>query len=315
MNTITDLPFGDDLVIPETTATTAKPKHWDTYPSILSHLAAEEYHRHPAVSKHGLDDFRKAPSFFKWCREHLQPASDALTFGSLYHTVMLEPDLIGQRYITVPREAPRRPTRIQRNAKKPSLETLEAIQWWDEFEIRGAGRTVVDHNDIQLCNQMRVAMLENTACRNALTELREFTEASLFWEDEKTGVKCRARPDIIRTDDLIVDPKTCRDATESAFMRAAYEFGYFRQAAMYLDGLEAATGRKGKAFIFLAQETEAPFLCKAYVASPQMIELGRAQIAEDLAMLAQCQKTDTWPGLGDKVSELNLPPWAMPKSI
>lgn len=316
MNTITDLPFGDDLVIPETTATTAKPKHWDTYPSILSHLAAEEYRRHPAVSKHGLDDFRKAPAYYDWKRKNpSESKSSALLFGSLYHTVILEPELLSKLYATVPSDAPKRPTRIQREAKKPSLETLEAIHWWELFNHDNDGKIIVDSEDIAKCEAMREAIMKNLACRNAIETARLYTEASLFWQDAATGVKCRARPDIIRADGLIIDPKTCQDASEEAFQRAAWNCGYYRQAAMYLDGWEAVSSEKPKAFIFIAQESEAPYLCRAYVASPSMIDFGRSQIREDLEMFAKCEASGIWPGLGDVPAELNLPSWAMRKSI
>jgi exodeoxyribonuclease VIII len=309
----TDLPFPDDV---PASAPAAPPQeqHWSQFPAIVPDLRAERYHRHPAVSKHGLDDFRKAPALYLYNRENHRPPTPALLFGSLYHTVILEPDLIGELYAVVPKDAPKRPSMIQIKAKKPSLETLEAIAWWDNFTARTQGKTIVDAADIVTCQQMRQAMMKNEACRNALEEARLYTEASMFWIDERTGVKCRARPDIIRTDGLIIDPKTCADASEEAFQRAAFNYGYYRQAAMYLDGLEAITGEKPKAFVFLAQESEPPFLCRAYVASPQMIEYGRIQIREDLERFAKCEATGVWPGLGDMPAELNLPAWAMPKA-
>lgn len=304
-----DLPFPDT----DTTPQDAAPQHWDKFPSILPDLEAEKYHRHPAVSKHGLDDFRKAPALYQHNRSNPTPPTPALQFGSLYHTVILEPELIGSLYAVVPSDAPKKPTRAQREAKKPSLETMETILWWDDFLARNAGKTIVDAADIMLCQQMRQTMMKNLACRNALEEHRLYTEASLFWQDEHSGVKCRARPDIIRADGLIIDPKTCQDASEDAFQRSAWNYGYYRQAAMYLDGWEAVSGEKPKAFIFLAQESEPPFLCRAYVASPQLIEYGRVQLREDLERFAKCEKTGIWPGLGDTPAELHLPSWAMPK--
>jgi hypothetical protein len=284
-----------------------------TYPSIIPNLESGIYHRHEAVSKHGLDDFRRAPAYYEWKRKNpRETTSPALLFGSLYHTAMLEPELLPKIYATVPADAPKKPTRVQREAKKPSIETIEAIQWWDRFQDSNEGKIIVDAEDITKCHQMREAMLKNAACRNALEQHRLHTEASLFWQDQATGVKCRARPDIIRADGLIVDPKTCQDASEEAFQRSAWNYGYYRQAAMYLDGWEAVSGEKPKAFIFLAQEVEPPFLCRAYVASPSMIEYGRAQLREDLERYAVCEASGIWPGLGDVPSELNLPKWAMP---
>ncbi|NBO40554.1 MAG: hypothetical protein EBU92_03265, partial [Betaproteobacteria bacterium] len=45
-------------------------------------------------------------------------------------------------------------------------------------------------------------------------------ENSMFWTDQETGIECRARPDIIRPDGLIVDLKTTQDAGASAFAKS-----------------------------------------------------------------------------------------------
>lgn len=313
---MTDLPFPEEqpAFAPVATAAPAAPILPPSWPCVLPELPAAIYHRHPAVSKHGLDAFRKAPALFRWQRDNpRETTSPALRFGSLYHTVLLEPDTLGELYATVPADAPRRPTSIQRNAKKPSLETLEAVAWWDNFEANTAGKEIVDAEDINRATAMREAVMRHPAARAALTEHALHTEASLFWRDPETGVECRGRPDRIRTDGLIIDPKTCQDASPEAFQRSAWNYGYYRQAAFYLDAWKLITGETPKAFVFIAQESEPPFLTAVYVASPAMIELGRAEIAEDLRRFAQCLSTDTWPGLPGHPMELTVPAWAMPK--
>lgn len=311
-----DLPFPtDDTPAPPAAATAPVaeilPPSW---PCVLPDLPAATYHRHPAVSKHGLDDFRRAAALFRWKRDNpRETTSPALRFGSLYHTVLLEPETFSDLYAIVPLDAPRRPSAAQLNAKKPSLETLEAIHWWDNFNASTAGKEIVDAEHINQAFAMREAVMRHPAARAALTEHALHTEASLFWRDPETGVECRGRPDRIRTDGLIVDPKTCQDASPEAFQRAAWNYGYYRQAAFYLDAWQLITGEKPPAFIFIAQESEPPFLTAVYVASPQMVELGRAEIREDLRRFAECLSSDTWPGLPDKPQELTVPAWAMPK--
>jgi hypothetical protein len=285
-----------------------------SWPCVLPDLPAAQYHRHPAASKHGLDDFRKAPALFRYKRDNpRESTSPALRFGSLYHTLLLEPDTLGSLYAVVPADAPKRPTSVQRNAKKPSLETLEAVAWWDNWSASNAGKEIVDAEDIGRAQAMRTAVMRHPAARAALTEHALHTEASMFWRDPETGVECRGRPDRIRTDGLIIDPKTCQDASPEAFQRAAWNYGYYRQAAFYCDAWQIITGEKPQAFVFIAQESEPPFLTAVYIASPQMIELGRAEIREDLRRFAECLSSDTWPGLPDQPQELTVPAWAMPK--
>lgn len=299
MNTITDLPFGDDLIIPETTTTTAKPTHWDKYPSILPHLAAEEYHRHPAVSKHGLDAFRKAPALYVHERKTHKDPTPAMLFGSLYHTVILEPEKAEAEWMVMP-ECDRR--------------TKDGKALWESAMLTLGNRRPIKKDDMDKAHAMRAALQNHTTAWNAVNRERRHVEASLFWDDPATAVKCRARPDLIRNDGFIVDLKTCADASLDDFTRSAFNFGYHRQAAFYLDAWHHITGEKPKGFIFVAQEKEPPFLTAVYVASPAMIEAGRAEIAVDLARFRECQLADTWPGLPLTPQELNLPAWAMPKA-
>ena len=125
-------------------------------------------------------------------------------------------------------------------------------------------------------------------------------------------MECRARPDLIRNDGFIVDLKTAADASADAFQRASFNYGYHRQAAFYLDAWKLISGEAPKGFIFVVQETEAPFLTAVYVASPAMIEAGRAEITQDLQGFAKCLETNNWPGLPEAPQELTLPRWAMP---
>ena len=307
----TDLPFTDEIETPQQEAPQAE-QPWSTYPAIVADLDAATYHRHPAVSKHGLDAFRKAPAYYQWQRANHKAPTPAMSFGSLYHTVVLEPETLTQLYAVVPEDAPKRPTRVQREAAKPSLSTIEAIAWWEDFERATSGKQIMDQGEINKCHAMRAALLRNKAAANALEE-RLYTEASLFWLDGQTGVQCRARPDIIRADGLVVDVKTCADASPDAFQRAAWNFGYYRQAAYYLHALETITGERPKAFVFVAQETEPPYLNAVYVASPTMIEVGMGEIREDLRRFAKCLQTGVWPGLPEAPQELTIPAWAMPK--
>lgn len=262
---------------------------------IIPDLPAAEYHRHPAVSKHGLDDFRKAPALYRWNRDNpRETTTPALLFGSLYHTVVLEPHRVAAEYHVMPV--------VDRRTK-------DGKAAWEQAMAEAAGKQQIKPDDIAKALAMREALMRHPAARAAVEDQRQHVEASMFWTDPTTGVECRGRPDIIRTDGMLIDPKTCQDASPEAFTRAAFNYGYHRQAAFYMAGLEAITGEKPRAFVFVAQESEPPFLTAVYVASPQMIELGRKELAEDLDRFAHCLHNNTWPGLPDKPQELTLPTW------
>ena len=261
------------------------------------HIPAREYHQHPAVSKHGLDDFRKAPALYQFIRNNPLPPTPSMRFGSLYHTAILEPEKIDAEYFMMP-DVDRR--------------TKDGKAAWEAAIVECGSREPLKPDELEKARAMRVALMQHTAARNAITSNRLYVEASLFWQDEPTGVECRARPDLIRDDGFLVDLKTATDASPEAFQRAAFNYGYHRQAAFYLDGWKIINGKAPKGFIFVVQETEPPFLTAVYVASPAMIELGRSEIRADLERFAECLRTDTWPGLPEAPQELTLPRWAMP---
>lgn len=65
-----------------------------------------------------------------------------------------------------------------------------------------------------------------------------------FWEDERTGLPCKARIDLPVPDErIIVDVKTTSARTQAEFVANCYGYEYDRQAAYYLDGYRRAGGQ------------------------------------------------------------------------
>ncbi|HEX6684988.1 MAG TPA: PD-(D/E)XK nuclease-like domain-containing protein [Candidatus Limnocylindrales bacterium] len=140
-------------------------------------------------------------------------------------------------------------------------------------------------------------------------------EVSLFWVDETTGVKCRARldwlPDAVEGRRLIVpDLKTAVTAAPAEFSKAGAKFGYYGQATHYSDGIKALGIDADPAFLFVVVEKAAPWL----VSVGQFTErddrrLARAVVDHCRRLYAECTATDTWPGYGESVASLSLPMW------
>lgn len=141
---------------------------------------------------------------------------------------------------------------------------------------------------------------------------RGIAEMSGFWVDEATGVLCKCRPDWLVVDDTgaivaILDLKTTRDASASAFSWSIAKYGYDVQAAFYTDGLRKIIGRE-LPFYFLAVESASPHAVALYRADDEMLEVGRKKYRAGLEIKQWCDETGEWPGYQmDESEDISLP--------
>lgn len=272
----------------------------------LSNLSNAEYHANPYVSKSHLDLIDKSP-FHYWDR-YINPdriipePTKAMLLGSAFHAIVLEPEVFERDYIVEPEDAPKRPTTVQRNAKKPSSQTQEAIAFWDEFDTKAADKTLVPIEDFNRLTIMKQRVFEHPAASTIL-QMKGLCEQSYKWTDEYTGEICKSRPDFHTEDGtLIVDLKTTGDASELGFQKSVHNFRYHVQAGWYLRSLEQA-----EQFVFIAVESKPPHLVAVYNASEAMIAAGNRVADKNLALLAECRKSDKWIGYSEEITNLDLP--------
>jgi exodeoxyribonuclease VIII len=117
---------------------------------------------------------------------------------------------------------------------------------------------------------------------------------------------------------LVIDLKTCQDASVDGFTRSAAEYDMHIQAAFYADLLSKIEGEgREYTFIFIAQEKKAPFAFNIFEASQQFISQGRYEYEHLLQLYKFCQDNNRWPGYQvfcqNKygINELKLPQWAI----
>ncbi|QMP19197.1 exodeoxyribonuclease I [Pseudomonas phage Persinger] len=189
---------------------------------------------------------------------------------------------------------------------------VEVTLWSDvqaEWSKNNGTRTVLTQEQWDQLHAMRDAVMAHPAAGKLLTGVPGVAELSVYWNDPMTGVLCRCRPDWWREDDLLVDLKTTDDASLEGFARSIANWRYDVQAPFYLDGVRIATGRKPRGFVFIAVEKKPPYAVGVYVLDAESLELGRAQYIADLKRYAECERTNTWPGYGDKIQTISVPAW------
>ena len=256
-------------------------------------LTNAEYHASPAISKSGLDLIRRAPALYAYRRDNPQEQTPAMRLGSLTHTVVLEPDLFERETVV-------RPEGIDRRTSAGKLA-------WAAFEIQANGREIITNDEWTELAAIRDAVRSHPAAAKALAGSPTI-EQSILWDAD--GIACRCRPDAVTERGVIVDLKTTRDASPEGFAKSIVAYRYHVQAAFYSDGYRAAFGEAPRGFVFIAVETEAPYLVAVYVASEAMTQRGRVDYQTDLDTFRRCQESGTWPGYSDAPLTIDLPKWA-----
>jgi len=122
---------------------------------------------------------------------------------------------------------------------------------------------------------------------------------------EVDGVLCRTRPDIY-TGNRIIDYKTTGVSLD-VFDKQAAKFGYDLQAAMYMR-VAAELGHKCD-WLFLVQETVAPYPVQLFKPTMEFIEVGKRKFAQALEIWSECLLMDDWPGYPKDIQLLDAMPW------
>jgi hypothetical protein len=137
-------------------------------------------------------------------------------------------------------------------------------------------------------------------------------QLSVVWQDEETGVWLKGRPDYYIPGDCptVVDLKTTDDAGPDAFGRKAFGLRYHWQAALYLDGLTAVAETPHDDFVLVVAERDPPHRVEAYRVPDSIIEQGRQEYRDALALYAQCLHNDCWPTSSGQILTLEFPAWA-----
>lgn len=92
------------------------------------------------------------------------------------------------------------------------------------------------------------------------------------------------------------------------------QYGYYRQAAWYIDGLNAAAGLSGDEIIdsmlFIVVEKEPPYRVECYLLSDDFVEFGRKECRRLLELEKQCRAKNEWPNYTSSViTEIAAPSW------
>lgn len=263
---------------------------------LASDMTPADYLAVQALSASGLKKLRQSPAhFYGTTLDPKRPAeepSEALQAGSLLHCAVLEPEQLGARYVAKP--------------SGMNFSTKEGKAWRD-----------AQTRQIVTAEAWATAQAQASALR-ALPDVRQLlsvgrAECSAFWIDGETGVLCKCRPDWhtpAGNGVILLDLKTCQDASPDGFARAVARYGYHLQAAHYSAGFQAATGQPVLGFVFAAVESDWPHAAAPYMLTDDDLAAARAEVRRLTQLYADCLASGVWPGYASEIQTLALPSWA-----
>lgn len=238
-------------------------------------LPNDVYRSHPAVSQSELKEILRSPAHYKYKKEHPTKSTTAMEFGTMFHTLLLEPQNFDVRLL---------PEGVKKNKDGTVSKKQEGYEdWWADAL----------HEDTYL------RLLDMVNAVKAHPETKDIFDYGLPERSvifDQLGIECKARFDWLRLDkNVIIDVKTTRDARPDKFKKMAYEYGYHIQAYWYLKAYEAVTG-KTPHYRMVVIESEPPHGIVFYKADPVFLELGGMDAREMLLKYQKCQETGVYEG-------------------
>jgi hypothetical protein len=249
-----------------------------------------EYRAENAVNWSTLKYMLASPLHYRHAVDHPREDRTALLLGRLNHAAILEPHAIGSRYAVY--EGDRR-----------------AGKAWEAFRdaAEAAGLDVVKASEMADALECADAVRRNPIAARLLTDAR--VEVPLVWDDPRTGLRCKARLDIMG-DGYVCDLKGSPTTDAHTFRRASARLGYHLQLEHYAAGYRATTGRNPDLYI-LVHEVAAPWSVAVFRIPDETRAVARATLDDLLDRLAVCRATGVWPDRYDVPQDLTLPDYLL----
>lgn len=274
-----------------------------TEPGLYPGLSAEAYHADPCIvpslSSSGARLLvSECPAVYWHVRQNPE-RKRVFDIGTAGHLMVLEPEAFDSRVRII--DAPDYRTKAAQEAREDAY---------------AAGLTPLLTAEASMVRAMRDVLFADPIARHAFEGGR--AEQTMIWRERETGVWCRARPDYLPPHQrYLVDYKTSTSANPRQFERALWDYGYFQQAAWYLDGAEHALGARPERFAFVVQSKKAPYLVSVCWVATEALEWGEVLNQHARRIFADCLRTGDWPAYRPdapvstaRAFTVNLPGWA-----
>lgn len=253
------------------------------------------------------------PLFMVLCQK---AQTDAMSWGSLVDCLWTTPTLFAVEYAVLPDDAPRdvRGDKRIMNAKKPSQDSLDAIEWWRKFDAENEGKTPIIQAELEKA-KMAVSMLNQNDLARSIKEQSKCQMALVGDSPYRKGAKAKCLIDLLPLDgpfvDAIVDLKTTGQMAEGQLTSTAFTFDYAVKLAYYGALVEAAGLNPRPRGVIIWQNSAFPYQVKVREIPGDQMAIARILAQRRHDKLEQINPADMRPHFDMELKEMRLPDWAM----
>lgn len=259
---------------------------------IFDGIANENYHAEPGLSSSGLKHLAKSPAHYLEYKMNPPEQTPQMMLGTAAHRAVLERGLDSGLVLKAPG-------------------STRSTNLFKDFAGQNPHAICLPESEFSRVEGIANAVARHPVASKLLSQGK--AEQSAFWE--QGGVLCKARPDYLRDDGVVIDLKTSADASVDGFQRSIMKFGYHWQSAWYLDGLSKLLGKPLENFVHLVVESEAPYGIGIYVLDNGSLDKAREDVQKLQARYRECLHTGEWPSYPENIQNIAIPHWAFERGI
>lgn len=258
--------------------------------------ADKAYYENSAISQSGIKCFIESPVEFYnsfIIRNSEVWDSPTLRFGRLYHTYVLEPEILNEKYtfcnidvspnvkqlvddLILYRDfdkafAKSTYAESKKESWKNKLETDSTILKYLDFLKTTETKDVIDKSDLDRCKSMKDVLLSSNILQKSLFkdhyDIEEFSEYEIY--DIICDIAVKAKIDKIKISHtkkkiVIFDLKTTSAKNQEGFIKSMNEYRYDIQSAFYIylvkrKFIELISKGYTIEFVFIPQKSSSPY--------------------------------------------------------
>ena len=263
-------------------------------------VPSDEYHSWPFVSSSILKIMLKGSAEkAKDSFDNTKEPTPSQNFGSMFHKLCLEPDDFSSEYTVGPECMAR-----QKNGKRCSYRA--SICWRNQWLCKKHGQGA-EHSGPQSVNpdeyNKAKLMMEKVNSHPLVSSILKDTPQEmkeLSGQLNLLGLEMKLRLDCASTcHRTILDFKTCIDNSPEVFKNVAWNYGYWHQAFIYMEGARKLFGKNSfTRFLVCAVEKEPPFSIACYELGEEGRERAGSQLLSKdgpVYTWKECLATDKYP--------------------